>query len=153
MDTDTFAPVPPQQQLQLQQQTMDAEVPPGAEPAPVAHDREAMFIDNVRAYLAMHEEIAALARQASAMRKRKQELRDYIVHYMKSNDVEQCMAADCKLYVATTKSRQPVNKDYIFAMLSNEMGVPVAERFVDALWSNREVTTRDTLRRSKLKPS
>lgn len=99
----------------------------------------------------MHDEIAVKSKEVSLLRKHKQELKDFIIHYMKENNVDQCIANDGKLYIAQTKSAQPVNKDYIFSMLSGNMGVEAAERLVESLWKNREVTHKETLRRAKVK--
>ena len=113
--------------------------------------KEQMFVANVRQYIQLHDEITTKSKELALLRKQKQELKDFIIHYMKVNNVEQCVANDGKLYIARTKSAQPINKDYIFSMLSNDLGVNTAERLVESLWSNREVTLKETLRRTKVK--
>lgn len=110
---------------------------------------EETFKTNVRKYLSLHDEISTRSKELSLLRKTKQELRDYIMHYMKNNNVEQCVSEDGKLYIAHTKSTQPVNKDYIFSVLSTTLGNEPAERLVETLWQNRDVVVKETLRRTK----
>jgi Family of unknown function (DUF5760) len=114
-------------------------------------DKEGIFVKNVRQYLQLHDEITEKSRALAAIRKQKQDLKDYIIHYMKVNNVEQCVSDDGKLYIARTKSSQPINKDYIFSTLSSEIGVETAEKLVEVLWTSREVTMKETLRRTKAK--
>jgi Family of unknown function (DUF5760) len=123
----------------------------GEDADPPATPSETAFVHNVRLYLKLHDDIAQRSKEVGALRKQKQELKDYIIHYMRTNSVEQCVSDSGKLYIAKTKSSQPVNKDYIFSTLSNDLGVQAAERLVEALWSNREVTVKETLRRTKAK--
>lgn len=110
---------------------------------------EKVFVSNVKLYLSMYDEINQKTKEVSLLRKQRQQLKDYIMHFMKNHNIDQCVSESGKLYIAKTKSSQPVNKDYIFSTLSSDIGVEMAERLVESLWSKREVVTKETLRRTK----
>lgn len=119
------------------------------EPATMPEGPEKIFVNNVKLYLSLYDDISQKTKEVSAMRKQRQQLKDYIMHFMKINNIDQCLAESGKLYIARTKSSQPVNKDYIFSTLSSDLGVEMAERLVESLWSKREVVVKETLRRTK----
>ena len=127
------------------QEIIQDQEPQGIQP----NGPEKIFVNNVKLYLSMFEEITQKTKEVAILRKQRQELKDYIMHFMKINNIDQCVSETGKLYIAKTKSSQPVNKDYIFSTLSSDLGVEMAERLVESLWSKREVVTKETLRRSK----
>jgi hypothetical protein len=129
-----------------------------ATPPPVSEERgpsqqqENIFKTNVREYLAIHDDISKRIRDISLLRKKKTQLRDYILYFMKTNSVDQCVSENAKLYIAQTKSTQAINRDYVQSVLSMNMDLDSAERLVDSLWSKREVTVKDTLRQRRTVP-
>lgn len=148
MDGSTNAFLQPEEQQQV---AHDQDQHQADDTGPAGLAKNTVFVNNVKTYLRLHDEIAVKSKEVTLLRKQKQELKDYIIHTMRSNEVEQLVSGDGKLYIAKTKSAQPINKDYVFSMLSNDLGVQAAEKLVETLWNNREITTKDTLRRAKAK--
>lgn len=108
-------------------------------------DPQADFKNLVRAYVEACDKLDAMAR----IRKEKTELGKQILEFMKANDVAQCNLRDGgKLVLKSSKSVAPLKKDYIVDQLAVRLGnKDTAQSIVSQLWSNRQVSTKDTLKR------
>lgn len=109
-----------------------------------------VFKGNVKRYLEIHDQIAQMTKSLSAMKKEKIACRDSVLHFMKRYEIDQCVAENSKLYIATSRTSQAVNKAFISAFLSESLGESEAHQLVDLMWKNRKVTEKQTLRQSKL---
>jgi hypothetical protein len=104
------------------------------------------FKELVMKYVEVCDQIDRMA----PLRKAKTQLMKGITDYMKVNGIAQCNLRDggC-LVLKQTKSASPVNKDYIAKQLESKMPPDDASRFVEDMWSKRQVVAKDQLKRTK----
>ena len=103
----------------------------------------------VKAYIDMHDKLAQAGRELREVRKKKTELADVIVQYMKRNDIDECALQDGKLVRKQAKRLEPLKKEHILAELSKAVGEPQAENLLVNMYSQRAVSDKDVLRRTK----
>lgn len=103
----------------------------------------------VTAYIGMHDQLAEAGKQMREIRKKKAELADVIVQYMKKNDIEECELQDGKLVRKEAKRLEPLKKEHILEELARAVGTPRAEDIMVNIYSKRNVTNHDTLKRTK----
>ena len=110
---------------------------------------EGDFKAAVKAYIDMHDQLTAAAKQLTGIRKKKAELADVIVQYMKKNDIDECALQDGKLIRKQAKRLEPLKKEHIMDELRKAVGEPRAEDILVSIFSNRTVAEKDTLRRTR----
>lgn len=108
-------------------------------------DPQSEFKNLVLAYVDACDKMDALAR----VRKEKNDLGKRILEFMKANDVAQCNLRDGgKLLLKSSKSVAPLKKDYVLEQLAARLGNrDSAQQIVSQLWNNRQVSTKESLKR------
>lgn len=108
------------------------------------------FRDTVKSFIELHDELAESARAMSALRKRKEQLSQKIIEFMRSNEIDECALADGKLIRKTTKKVETLKKEHILDALKKRLGDEVAaERTLVDIYAARAVESTDSLRRTK----
>ena len=107
------------------------------------------FRDAVKAYIDLYDQLAAAGKQLRDIRKQKTELAGVIVEYMRKNDIDGINVGDGKLLRKQSKRLEPLKKEHIMEELAKEVGEPKAENILVNIFSKRNVTNTDTLRRTK----
>jgi hypothetical protein len=103
----------------------------------------------VKAYIELHDELAASARQMRELRKQKDTLSNTILGFMKSNEIDECALNDGKLIRKTTKRVETLKKDHIMEALKKSLGEDESEKCLVEMYSARAVEEVDSLRRTK----
>lgn len=114
---------------------------------------EGDFRDAVKAYIDMHDQLLEAGKQLRGIRKKKAELADVIVQYMKKNDIEECMLKDGKLIRKQAKRLEALKKEHIMEELTKAVGDARAEDIMVNIFSKRAVAEKDTLRRTHKRSS
>lgn len=108
------------------------------------------FRDAVKAYIDMHDQLAEAGKRLRDIRKKKKELSEVIVEYMRKNDIDGVNVKDGKLVRKQVKRLEPLKKEHIMEELSKTLGdATAAENTLVNIFSRRSVTERDSLRRTK----
>lgn len=107
------------------------------------------FKDAVKAYIDMHDQLQDASKQLRDIRKKKAELADVIVQYMRKNDIDECTLKDGKLIRKQAKRLEPLKKEHILDELTKAVGDAKAEDILVNIFSKRGVAEKDTLRRTK----
>lgn len=107
------------------------------------------FRDAVKAYIDMHDQLTEASKSLRDIRKKKKELADVIVEYMRKNDIDGINVKDGKLLRKQTKRLEPLKKEHIMAELAKAVGETKADDILVNIYSKRNVTNKDTLRRTK----
>lgn len=110
---------------------------------------ETDFKDAVKAYIDMHDQLAEAGKRLKEIRKKKAELADVIVQYMKANEIDECALQDGKLIRRQSKRLEPLKKEHILQELTKAVGDSQAENILVNIFSTRNVTNKDTLTRTK----
>lgn len=110
------------------------------------------FRDVVKAYIDAHDEITAASKQLSLLRKKKAEMEEAVLAYMRANAIDECALSDGKLVRTQTKRTETLNKTHILAEVTVLVGNDPdrARNVVDAMYSNRQVKVADALKRTRL---
>lgn len=103
----------------------------------------------VKAYIDIHDQLTQAGKELRDIRKKKAELADVIVQYMKKNDIDECALTDGKLVRKQTKRLEPLKKEHILAELAKVVGEPRAEDVLVNIYSKRGVHDKDVLQRTK----
>lgn len=113
-------------------------------------DPAAEFRDTVKAYIELHDELAASARQMRELRKQKDALGTRIIEFMRDNAIDECALADGKLIRKTSKKVETLKKEHILDALKKRLGdETAAERALVDIYASRGVEETDSLRRTK----
>lgn len=115
----------------------------------MAHEVDPEFRDAVKAYIDMHDQIAEAGKRLRDIRKKKRELSEVIVEYMRKNDIDGINVKDGKLVRKQSKRLEPLKKEHILGELSKAVGEAKAEDMLVNIFSLRAVTNKDTLRRTR----
>lgn len=107
------------------------------------------FRDAVKAYIDMHDRLTEASKQLSDIRKKKKELSQVIVEYMRKHDIDGVNVRDGKLVRKQSKRLEPLKKEHILGELKKSMNEEQAENVLVNIFSQRNVTNTDTLRRTK----
>lgn len=107
------------------------------------------FRDAVKAYIDMYDQLAEAGKQLRDIRKKKTELAGVIVEYMRKNEIDGINVGDGKLLRKQSKRLEPIKKEHIMEELTREVGDTKAENILVNIFSKRNVTNKDTLRRTK----
>lgn len=103
----------------------------------------------VKAYIEMHDQLTEASKNLRGIRKKKAELADVIVQYMKKNDIDECALQDGKLIRKQSKRLEPLKKEHIMDELKRAVGEPKADDILLSIFSKRAVAEKDTLRRTR----
>jgi hypothetical protein len=107
------------------------------------------FKNAVKSYIEIHDELQASAKQLRAIRKRKTELSETIINFMKNNDIDECALADGKLIRKTSKRVEGLKKDNIMDVLKEKLGsADAAEALLVEIYGQRGVVEKDSLQRT-----
>lgn len=107
------------------------------------------FKEAVKAYIDMHDQLAEANKQLRDIRKKKKELADVIVQYMKRNEIDGINVKDGKLVRREVKRLEPLKKEHILAELARTVGESQAQDLLVNIYSQRAVSSADSLRRTK----
>lgn len=106
------------------------------------------FREAVKAFIDMHDQLAEAGKRLRDIRKKKKELSEVIVEYMRQHDIDGVNVRDGKLVRKQTKRLEPLKKEHILGELTKAMGETQAEDLLVNIFSKRAVTNHDTLRRT-----
>lgn len=107
---------------------------------------EEYFKSLVMRYVEVCEKIGDM----SGLRKQQKELGKEIQEFMKKHDIAQCNLRDGgRLVLAESKKVAPVKKEQVAEQLAHKVGTTEAESIANIVWSNRPVTTNQTLKHLK----
>lgn len=109
------------------------------------------FRDAVRSYIDMHDQLNEANKALRDIRKKKKELSEVIVQYMRKNDIDGINIQDGKLVRKEIKKVEPLKKEHILAELSKTVGETRAEQVLVNIYGQRAVSSTDSLRRTKKK--
>ena len=111
---------------------------------------EGTFKDGVRAYIELYDELLASGKALRDLRKKKDELGQAILKFMKDNRIDEFQVGDGKLMRKNTKRTEALKKEYIINSLKAALG---DDERVDAVLTqmnaNRHVTECESLRRTR----
>lgn len=116
-------------------------------------DPQEDFKAAVKSYIDIHDQLSRAGKELREVRKKKAELADVIVQYMKKNDIDECALQDGKLIRKTAKRLEPLKKEHILKQLSDVLGEARAEDVLLGIYGARGVNDKDVLRRTKKKSS
>lgn len=110
---------------------------------------EVTFKDAVRTYIELHDEILACQKGMKELRKKKQELSDAILEFMKKNRIDEFQVPDGKLQRKTSKRTEGVKKDHIINCLKSSLGnEEQAEAILQMINEQRNTFETESLRRT-----
>ena len=118
-----------------------------AQPASASAERD--FKEAVKAYIDIHDQLAAASKELRDVRKKKAELADVILRFMKANDIGECTLQDGKLVRRESKRLEPLKKEHILGELSKTVGESEAESILLGIFNKRTVNSKDTLSRTR----
>lgn len=107
------------------------------------------FKDAVKAYIDMHDQLADANKRLGEIRKKKKELAEVIVQYMKRNEIDGINVKDGKLVRKEVKRVEPLKKEHILDELAKTVGETKAEDILVNIFNKRAVSNTDSLRRTK----
>lgn len=111
---------------------------------------EATFKDAVKAFIELHDELLAQQKQFRDLRRKKVELGEGIIAFMKSNGIDEFQVGDGKLMRKASKRTESVKRDHILNTLKATLADDVkAEACLTQIYSHREVKESETLRRTR----
>lgn len=106
--------------------------------------------DEFKAMVVKYVELCDRLDELAPLRKAKTQLMKQITAFMKTHDISQCNLRDGgALVLKQAKSAGPVNKDLITKQLATHVGPEMADKLASEVWSNRDVTLKEQLRRVK----
>ena len=116
-------------------------------------DPQDIFREAVKEYIAVHDQLLEAGKQLKDVRKKKTELADVILEFMRNNDIDECALQDGKLVRKESKRMEGLKKEHILGELKKAVGESKADELLLNIFNKREVTMKDSLSRSKKKPS
>lgn len=114
-------------------------------------DPQEIFREAVKEYIAVHDQLLEAGKQLKDVRKKKAELADVILEFMRNNDIDECALQDGKLVRKESKRMEGLKKEHILGELKKVLDESKAEDMLLNIFNKREVTTKDSLSRSKKK--
>ena len=114
-------------------------------------DPQDVFKEAVKEYISVHDQLIEAGKQLKEVRKKKSELADVILEFMKANDIDECALQDGKLVRKESKRVEGVKKEHILGELKKIVSESKADELIANIMSNRVVMTKDSLTRSKTK--
>lgn len=114
-------------------------------------DPQDVFKEAVKEYIAVHDQLNETSKQLKEVRKKKTELAEVILDFMRANDIDECALQDGKLVRKESKRVEGVKKEHILGELKKVVDEARASELIENIFNNRVVTTKDSLTRSKTK--
>ena len=105
----------------------------------------------IKAYIALHDWLQQSAKEQREARRKKNELSQVIIEFMKVNRYTECALDDGKLVRKESKRLEPLKKDHILEELVKTMGEAQAENTLVSIFGKRKVTETDILTRTRSK--
>lgn len=108
------------------------------------------FLDGVALYVKLHDEILSSQKELKELRKRKVDLGNDILEYMKSKDIDAFQMPDGKLKRHQTKHTESIKKEHFLETLKEYVPDPVrCEAAYIELCARRKTEFRDALKRTR----
>ena len=111
------------------------------------------FKNCVKAYVELHDEIAASSKHMSELRKKKEAIGQLIVQFMKDRGIDECELQDGggKLIRRESRRTETLKKEHILdeimRLVNNDSGL--ANTSLDNIMGKRGVAVSETLTRTK----
>lgn len=110
---------------------------------------EVTFKDAVRTYIELHDEIEKCVKGLRELKKKKQEMSNAILEFMKINQIDEFQVPDGKLQRKTSKRTEGVKKDHIINCLKSSLGnEQQAEAILQMINEQRNTFETESLRRT-----
>ena len=106
------------------------------------------FKNVVRTYIELYDEITTGQKQLHFLRKKKVEMSDTIVRFMREHDLDELKLSDGKLIRKTSKRVEALRKEHILETLKKVVGKD-AESTMQMMFESRHVDVKDGLRRTR----
>ena len=111
---------------------------------------ESTFKDAVRTYIEVYDELTATSKMLRGMKKKKDELGDAILAFMRNNKIDEFQVGDGKLMRKNTKRTEALKKEYIINSLKAALGDEgKVEAMMTQMNSHRNITECESLRRTR----
>lgn len=111
---------------------------------------ESTFKDAVRTYIELYDELANSSKTLREMKKKKDELGDAILAFMRNNKIDEFQIGDGKLMRKNTKRTEALKKEYIINSLKAALGDEgKVEAMMVQMNSHRNITECESLRRTR----
>ena len=112
---------------------------------------ESTFKDSVRTYIELHDELTRSSKTLREMKKKKDDLGNAILAFMRDNKIDEFRVGDGKLMRKNTKRTEALKKEYIINSLKTALG---SDDKVEAVFlqmnANRNVVECESLRRTRM---
>lgn len=109
------------------------------------------FANSIREWVSIDDKIRAAKEVVKQLQNQKNEISEDITIYIESNGLDDQIIGigDGKLKLATSKTSQPVNRNYIESKLTQYFkSNSEAKKIVSFLFDNRETTEKRVLKRT-----
>jgi|Laugresbdmm110sd_1035091.scaffolds.fasta_scaffold31296_2 hypothetical protein len=111
---------------------------------------ESTFKDAVRTYIELYDELGKSSKTLREMKKKKDELGDAILAFMRNNKIDEFQIGDGKLMRKNTKRTEALKKEYIINSLKAALGDEgKVEAMMVQMNSHRNITECESLRRTR----
>ena len=111
---------------------------------------ESTFKDAVRTYIEVYDELTATSKMLRGMKKKKDELGDAILAFMRDNKIDEFQVGDGKLMRKNTKRTEALKKEYIINSLKAALGdESKVEAMMVQMNAHRNITESESLRRTR----
>lgn len=110
---------------------------------------EVTFKDAVRSYVELHDEILQCQKGMRDLRKKKKELSDSIIEFMRHNQIDEFQIPDGKLQRRKQSRKEGMKNEYIVNSLKSSLGEERAVAMLEMINSQRNVVQTDSLRRTR----
>ena len=111
---------------------------------------ESTFKDAVRTYIEVYDELTATSKMLRGMKKKKDELGDAILAFMRNNKIDEFQVGDGKLMRKNTKRTEALKKEYIINSLKAALGdESKVEAMMIQMNAHRNITESESLRRTR----
>ena len=120
--------------------------------SPSARDVNATtaFKEAVKEYIRVHDQLMDAGKVLKDVRKKKGELAEVILGFMRKNNIDECATSDNgRLVRRESKRVEALKQDHIMGELRTVLGESRAEEVLDSIVKKREVTMKDSLSRRK----
>ena len=111
---------------------------------------DSSFKEGVRAFIELHDEITASSKHFRELRKKKEELGEAILQFMKSNGIDEFQVADGKLMRKASKRTEGLKREHIINSLKAALqSDDQVEACMTQMMAHRNVTEKESLRRTR----
>ena len=102
---------------------------------------------------AMKEKMKPYETKIQLLKDKSKKLETTLVNYMEHNNLnnKKIVVENKSIECQTSKRSEPVSKDFIFKKLEELLDKTKAEKIVDYIYSNRQVTNKLVLKRKEIK--